>query len=497
MSSILKAINEEASEIDQLQRKLDNVESVLGTRTDRNGRLYNQYVNDVTKPIKWLSNDGLVSDIHSGLRQLAEKIGMAEERMEDEEDAVREAWNQLESAVYGLAEPFEEYVRDLQYKVEEMQMDIDDKKYELQDEPLDEVKYVDGFMGADGKPTSRPTAKDYASNKEFQHMKKKLGDRIPQPTKRDKNGKLSPFKKDEQVDESKMGDLHLDIQQGATAKDLVRDYKMSLEQAKEFLRDYYMDKKSRTRNDPKEVKETEFDDAFNNIFKSSKPGEGSETMKRQMRTGRSGPKGPRYDRSHSHRNDYKRYKDDFKKSELDFELGHEDLEEKKKSGMAQVMEIYEDHAYLMYINGKLASPTPIDKKHKNAHEREVKIYLPDADVQFKAVAKGNYSAEELAEGNGNIRKALAGIILLSGLLGLNNYQAQKMYDKSHQLQQLTQVYLAAKDCGDEVKMKDVRRRIGNHKTRLDIGKGDVDFDGRPGDDDIKDIDYINQSCEVR
>ena len=82
MSSILKAINEEASEIDQLQRKLDNVESVLGTRTDRNGRLYNQYVNDVTKPIKWLSNDGLVSDIHSGIRQLAEKIGMAEERME-------------------------------------------------------------------------------------------------------------------------------------------------------------------------------------------------------------------------------------------------------------------------------------------------------------------------------------------------------------------------------------------------------------------------------
>ena len=32
-------------------------------------------------------------------------------------------------------------------------------------------------------------------------MKKKLGDRIPQPTKRDKDGKLSPFKKDE-VDES-------------------------------------------------------------------------------------------------------------------------------------------------------------------------------------------------------------------------------------------------------------------------------------------------------
>jgi hypothetical protein len=428
MSSILKAINEEASEIDQLQRKLDDVESVLGTRSDR-GRLYNQYVNDVTKPIKWLSNDGLVSDIHSGIRQLAEKIGMAEERMEDAEDAVREAWNQLESAVYGLAEPFEEYVRDLQYKVEEMQMDIDDKeydkKYELQDEPLDE---------------------------------------------------------------GRMSDLHLDIQEGATAKDLVRDYNMSLEQAKEVLRDYYMEKKSRTK-----VKETGFDqDAFDNIFKNRKPkpSDGSGKMKSTYRTGRNGPKGPRYDRSRG-------YKDDFKRSELDFELGHEDLDEKKKSGMAQVMEIYEDHAYLMYINGKLAAPTPIEKKDKNAYERMIASQMPEADVQFKAVARHNYSSEELAEGNGNIRKALAGIILLSGLLGLNNYQAQKMYDKSHQLQQLTQVYLAAKDCGDEVKMKDVRRRIGNHKTRLDIGKGDVDFDGRPGDDDIKDIDYINQSCEVR
>ena len=69
-------------------------------------------------------------------------------------------------------------------------------------EQVDEVKYVSGFMGADGKPTSTPTAADYASNKEFQNMKKKLGDKIPQPTKRDADGKLSPFKKDKQVDEA-------------------------------------------------------------------------------------------------------------------------------------------------------------------------------------------------------------------------------------------------------------------------------------------------------
>jgi len=164
---------------------------------------------------------------------------------------------------------------------------------------------------------------------------------------------------------------------------------------------------------------------------------------------------------------------------------------KRKSGMGEVMEMYDDVSYLVYIDGKLAMPTPIEKKHMKKYESAIKNSLPGADIQFKAVAKGNYSAEELAEGNGNIRKAIAGIILIGGLLGLENHQAQKLYDKSHQLQQLTQVYMVAKERGDEAKMKDVKRRIGNHKTRLDIGKGDVDFDGLPGNDDIKDIDYIN------
>ena len=40
---------------------------------------------------------------------------------------------------------------------------------------------VPGFMGADGKPTSKPTKKDFDSNKEYQGMKKKLGKRIPGP----------------------------------------------------------------------------------------------------------------------------------------------------------------------------------------------------------------------------------------------------------------------------------------------------------------------------
>lgn len=46
---------------------------------------------------------------------------------------------------------------------------------------VDEGTFVPGFMGADGKATSKPTAKDYAANKEYQGMKKKLGNRIPGP----------------------------------------------------------------------------------------------------------------------------------------------------------------------------------------------------------------------------------------------------------------------------------------------------------------------------
>lgn len=44
-----------------------------------------------------------------------------------------------------------------------------------------EAKIVPGFMGADGKATFKPTKKDYAANKEYQGMKKKLGSKIPGP----------------------------------------------------------------------------------------------------------------------------------------------------------------------------------------------------------------------------------------------------------------------------------------------------------------------------
>ena len=42
-----------------------------------------------------------------------------------------------------------------------------------EDAEVEEGKMVPGFMGADGKPTSKPTKKDYEANKEYQAMKKK------------------------------------------------------------------------------------------------------------------------------------------------------------------------------------------------------------------------------------------------------------------------------------------------------------------------------------
>ena len=45
------------------------------------------------------------------------------------------------------------------------------------------------------------------------------------------------------LEEGKMGELFLDIQNGATAKEIARDYPVSIQQAKDFLKDYYSQKK--------------------------------------------------------------------------------------------------------------------------------------------------------------------------------------------------------------------------------------------------------------
>jgi hypothetical protein len=89
-------------------------------------------------------------------------------------------------------------------------------------------------------------------------------------------------------------------------------------------------------------------------------------------------------------------------------------------------------------------------------------------------------SQDVETDEGMIRNIAAGAALIAGLWGVNNQLANQAYQASPQLQQLTQYYDQAKVQGDVAKMKDLKTRIENHKTRLDLGKGDVmDKRGQP------------------
>ena len=77
-------------------------------------------------------------------------------------------------------------------------------------------------------------------------------------------------------------------------------------------------------------------------------------------------------------------------------------------------------------------------------------------------------------------KIAAGAALLAALWGVNNHMANQAYEASPQLQKLTQFYQQAEAHHDVAKMKELERRIEDHKLRLDLGHGEVmGKDGRP------------------
>jgi len=65
--------------------------------------------------------------------------------------------------------------------------------------------------------------------------------------------KIMGMKEELELDEGRMSDLLIDIQQGATAKELARDFKIPLAVAKQFLRDYYGTKKGSRKESVKEA----------------------------------------------------------------------------------------------------------------------------------------------------------------------------------------------------------------------------------------------------
>lgn len=81
---------------------------------------------------------------------------------------------------------------------------------------------------------------------------------------------------------------------------------------------------------------------------------------------------------------------------------------------------------------------------------------------------------------GRLAKVILGGAIIASLWGINNNLAQKAYEASPQLQKLTSHLEYAREIGDKEAIKDLERRIVNHKARIDLGYGEVrGHDGLP------------------
>jgi len=498
MSSILRGLNENnelLSEDKVALAELDNAafEAEQALKS----------VDRITKDIKYSTD---TSEIMVAVQSVADTLkGFDHKELNYYEDKVREANNNLESAVYGLREPFNDLARDLRLKHDELEMDLEDidegqrcwKGYKKQgtkkmfgktvnncvkadestDKDLDEGMYDQDAFDNIFKPRIQNKQDKKREPKPYDNHPTK---RSPQPYDKGPN-------KDEKLKEFQRGSFDDDKPKRPSKGKLVTKDGMPVTlplRTQDFRGDEMVIVDYIPPHKPSSTGRIITDDGMTYF-----PGVADLKIighQFDVDEGLAGAASGAYLGSKIA---------GLPGAVAGGVLGHQATKEGKKSRIGSVMEMYDDYLFLIYINGKLAAETPIEKKQKNQYERVIKQALPDAEVTFKPTPRHYYSAEQLSEGSGKIRAGIAGILLLAGLLGINNHQAQKVYEKSHQLQQLTQVYMVAKERGDEAKMKEVKRRIGNHKMRLDLGKGDVDFDGLPGKDDIKDIDYINTPGE--
>ena len=112
MSAILqgadKAYLREYNESED-ERRLDALQDSIGS------------IRKATKGGKYLGSD--VIDIMIEVQGFAEKLGIDPDELEYYENQVREAQNNLESAIYGLEEPFEDAIRTLQNRIDDAGID--------------------------------------------------------------------------------------------------------------------------------------------------------------------------------------------------------------------------------------------------------------------------------------------------------------------------------------------------------------------------------------
>lgn len=360
MSSILKGADKaylrEYNESED-ERRLDALQDSIGS------------IRKATKGGKYLGSD--VLDIMLEVQGFAEKLGIDPDELAYAENQVREAQNNLESAIYGLEEPFEDAIRTLQNRIDDAGIDenISGNK------PASIDSEMDAYFG------------------------------------------------------SKPGEL--------------------------------------------EEESNDFDDTFNSVFKDRKD-------KGSMEKPRPRPLPKPEETNEESKGLWANIHAKRKRGEKPAKKGDKaypktlDIDEEKQRLDPKCWDGYKKQGTKMKGGKKVNNCVPKESRIASSLRMVAEEY-----------------EREMEEGNGRLRGIAAGALLIGSLMGLNNKMAQEVYDNSHQLQQLTQIYQIAQERGDEEKMKDVKRRISNHKTRLDIGKGDVDFDGRPGNDDIKDIDYLN------
>jgi len=104
--------------LQQLQQQQYNLEAVI---------------NQVRQTTKAIKHDDTIHGIMNGIKQLAQKAGIDASELRYAENQVLDAFNELESAVYGLEEAFTDKLRDVQNQVEDLE-------YELENpDELDEV----------------------------------------------------------------------------------------------------------------------------------------------------------------------------------------------------------------------------------------------------------------------------------------------------------------------------------------------------------------------
>ena len=585
MSSILEGLyNEEEQSVDsELRRKLDKVESILGTRTDMRGRQFNQAIQDITKNIKYLQQDELVMEIYSKMQSMAQAIGLSEKELDYVEDDVREAFNNLESAVYKMEEPFEDYVRDLQYKVEELE--LDEGMYDQ--EAFNKIFGVDSKDRAKKREKSKSKPKDTGMyNQPNKADKDKKGEQLTEAQFDEAAGEKdacyhkvkSRYKvwpsayasgalvkcrkvgaknwgktttKEDTVSEGKSkvsnccdapieGEIEDNVGRCSKCKEMAKCIS-SVDEGQRCWKGY-----------EKKGTKKMFGKTVNNCVKKESVEAVEEDLKAWFGKGKDGGAGgggwDAYDGSGNRTGKCGETKGKAKPKCLSKSKAaslrasggkkaigaavkkkrRNDPNKNRKGKAKNVSNKTNESRILQGLTEGLNTPTPfqiVQDVYKNKQHQKIdgvvmdlftasalvnaydqisdanKKKMENADIAMlgKMASKIFELSEsmELEEGNGNIRMGILGMLLVAGIWKIDRNMAEKVWDNSHQLQQLTQVYAKANECGDKEKMKDVKRRIANHKTRLDIGKGDVDFDGLPGKDDIKDIGYATQSCDIR